>query len=52
MTGRTKRITAGASSSDTLNTGSKNATLNDPLSFMNDQERQVKTAHAVQTGRE
>lgn len=43
-------ITAGASSSRTLNTECSSDTLNDPLSFMGDQEGQVKTVHAGQPG--
>lgn len=49
-TGWTKCITAGASSSGTLNTGSHSDTLNDPLSFMGGQEGQVRTVHAGESG--
>lgn len=38
MAGWTKCITADVSSSGTINTGAKNDSLNDPLSFMGDQE--------------
>lgn len=41
MIGWTKPITAAALSSGTLSFGSKNDTLNDPLSFMGDKEGQV-----------
>ena len=50
MTGWTKHITAGASSSGTVNTESNSDTLNDPLSFMGDLEGQVKTVHTGQPG--
>lgn len=41
MAGWTKHITADASSSGTLNTGSKKDAFNGPLSFMGDQEGQA-----------